>query len=257
MIQFLPMKPSPHLCRFRLLSCLSTARLLVPAGCVVGVFLLGGCTSRSPEVGQLSAEQAAELNASRSTFDSATPPPIKPQTHLAAGRLAESRGDLTQAASQYRRALRQNPDDLEALFRLGTLLSKQSSPDAPKVWQQYVEATGGSATAWANLGFSHELLGSPQEAEKAYRRGIASDSDNASCRVNYGLLLARQGEIEDASDQLMAALPPEEAWYNIGSVSERQGEAATAISAYRKALTHQPEFAAAQQRLDSIIPQNE
>lgn len=221
--------------------------------CAVGA-VLPGCTAKSDSVGQLSADQAAELNASRSTFDSDSPPPIRPQTHLAAGRLAESRGDLEQAATQYRRALRQNPDDREALFRLGTLLSKQTSADAPGVWRQYVKATGGSATAWANLGFSHELLGQTLDAEEAYRNGIAADGANEACRVNYGLLLARQGRTDAAEQQLAAVLPPEQVWYNIGAVSERKGETATAVAAYRKALTHQPEFAAARQRLDALLP---
>ena len=223
--------------------------------CAMGIAFLGGCGNKAARDGQLSSEQAAELNASRSAFDSATPPPIKPQTYLAAGRLAESRGDVAQAAAQYNRALRQNPDDREALFRLGTLLSQQAAPDAPEIWRQYVKASGGSPTAYANLGFSHELLGQPKEAEAAYRKGIAAKGDVASCRVNYGLLLARQGRIDAAEEQLLAVLPPEQAWYNIGAACERQGDKATAAAAYRKALAHQPEFAPARERLAGIVPE--
>jgi tetratricopeptide (TPR) repeat protein len=189
-----------------------------------------------------------------SAFDEASTP-ITANTHLAAGRLAESRGDLPAAASQYRLALEKNPRHPETLYRLGVVQSRQEDPQAVETWKQYISATGGSATGLANLGFCYELLGDPAAAEAAYLRGIARDPRNTSCRVNYGMLLASRGDYQPAAAQMTHVLPPSQAWYNVGSVCERQGKTPEAITAYRIALSHDSSFAAAQKRLSALQDQ--
>ena len=222
----------------------------IAAACTLALAV--GCSRSEPPAGRLSPEAAAELQSSRSAFDSTTPPPIAPDTYLAAGRLAESRGDLGTAVQQYRKALDARPNHAETLFRLASVLSRTSSPDAPAAWRSYIAATDGSATGWANLGFSYELLGDVDAAMQAYQQGISVNPEDPACRINYGLLLARQGRLQDAESQLLLALPPEQAWYNIGSALEQQGDVAGAAAAYRRALAIQPDFEPARIRLDAL-----
>src|SRR5688572_27690477 len=216
------------------------------------VFLIAGCTQTSAEEGRISP--LAGTGETSSEFDAGSTP-INANTYLAAGRLAESRGDLPLPASQYRLALEKNPRHPETLYRLGVVLSRQENPDAVDAWKQYISATGGSATGWANLGFCHELLGDPAAAEAAYLRGIKRDPRNTSCRVNYGMLLASRGDYEAAAEQMAHVLPPAQAWYNVGSVCERQGKTAEAIAAYSKALSNDSSFAVAQKRLTTLQEQ--
>lgn len=203
-------------------------------------------------MGQLSPEEAAQLDASRSAFDSATPPPVKPKTYLAAGRLAESRGDLDQAARQYERVLQLDPNDPEALFRLGLVRSRQAHEAAPEVWRKYLAVTDDAGVGYANLGFSYELLGRLPEAEAAYRDGIDADPSDESCRINYGLFLARNDRLDAAEAQLTRVLPPAKAWYNIGSTLERQGDLGGARAAFEKASQLDPDFAPARDRLAAL-----
>jgi Tfp pilus assembly protein PilF len=115
-----------------------------------------------------------------------------------------------------------------------------------------VKATDGSAGAYSNLGFCHELAGNPAEAEAAYKKGIAKDPKNEPCRVNYGLMLARAGRTSDAVAQLQAVLKPEEVAYNVASVYEQQGKRELAREQYRKALAIDPEFKDAKARLSKL-----
>ena len=223
--------------------------LLALAGLAVGCSSGGGGDS---DIRALDAERAARLNAGRSAFSSPTPPPIRPQTYLAAGQLAESRGDLEGAAAHYRSVLERGPDDPEALFRLGVVMSRQQSEAAPAVWRRYLAVTGQPAVAYANLGFCYELLGQPDAAESAYRSGILADSTDETCRINFGLFLARAGRMDAAADQLELVLAPAQVWYNIASAQESVGRHAEARASFARAAELDPELTTAEERRTAL-----
>lgn len=224
---------------------------LVPVLCAIAV--AGGCRHTSGETGSVSPLASAGEAPAEFDVDAAE---IRPKTYLAAGRLAESRGDFALAVRQYRLALEGKPDDPEALFRLGVVMSKQRDPQAVDTWKRYVSVTDGSATGWANLGFCYELLGEHAEAEAAYQKGIERDPKNVSCRVNYGMLLAARGFVEGAAQQMNQVLPPAQSWYNIAAVCATQGKRDEAIAAYVKALEYDPKLNVAQHRLNLLLEQD-
>lgn len=221
---------------------LATRFILAAALCLLA---LAGCQRSSGESNNVSP---LAREGESSEFDAASTP-IKPDTHLAAGRLAESRGDLRGAAYQYRQVLKKLPDDPEALYRLGVVLSRAGDAQAVDTWKRYVSVTRNSAEAWGNLGLCYEMLGEPRLAEEAYQKGIARDSKSAACRVNYGMFLAARGDYATAATHFEKALPPAQGWYNIGSVCEQQGKNEAAIAAYQKALELDPQMVVAQRRL--------
>ena len=182
-------------------------------------------------------------------------PAIAPHTHLAAGRLAESRGDWDGAIKQYRSVLSKHPKDAEATFRLGVVLCRVSDPDAIDVWKRYLSLTKNSAEGWGNLGFCYELLNEHVLAEEAYQKGIARDPTSAACRVNYGMFLASRGDYPAAAEQFQHVLPQAQGWYNIGSVCEQKQKPQDAIAAYRKALEIDPNMVVAQRRLSILSAQ--
>jgi tetratricopeptide (TPR) repeat protein len=187
------------------------------------------------------------------SFEITRDPPIAPDTRFAAGQLAESRGAFAQAAEQYRQALRNNPKHLPALYRLGVVYAElKKFPEAIETWKKYAAATDDSAAAYSNLGFSYELARRPEEAESAYRRGIAQDSTHVACRVNYGLMLVRRGRVGEGRLQLQAVLSEAEAHYNVGSVYESLGRREQAKAEYARALELDPRFADAQARLANL-----
>jgi len=145
------------------------------------------------------------------------------------------------------------PGHLGALYRLGVLYAeKKDYPKAVDAWQQYVQATGETATAYADLAFCQELAGEPEKAEAAYQAGIAREAKNIPCRVNYGLMLARRGKMTEAVGQWRWVLSEAEIHYNLGSVYASQGDKEQARMEYKKALELDPKLTDAESRVAAL-----
>ena len=219
---------------------------------VIAALLAGGCSQNGPVSG-VRSDRALAMNQERSAFERIEDPPIQPETYFAAGKLAESNGDLAAAAWQYGEAARLDPKHKRALYRRATCLSQlKKFPEAAATWKKYIEATGNDARGYSNLGFCHELAGRLDEAETAYQRGIDIDPKNVPCRTNYGLMLARLGRTSEATLQLQAVLTPAEVRYNLASVLEHQGRKEAAKLEYRRALELDPGLEDAQARLSAL-----
>lgn len=214
-----------------------------------------GCSGsgRQDAITGVPQAQAAEMQAARTGFDAATEPALTAETRYAAGRVAESRGDLNQAIRQYEEALKLDPKHAAAMYHLGVIHTQlKDFPRATALWERYLVATGHAASGYANLGYCHEQAGRIQQAEDAYRAGIKKDPTNGPCRINLGLLLARQGRVADAREQLSRVLPPEEVYYNLGSVFEQEGFYSLSRSMYEAALAAVPDFEPARTRLSRL-----
>ena len=220
------------------------ACLIVPV--VVGVV---GCGAKG-KTGDATSEKPP---LAKTQFDTEKEPAITAETRFAAGQLAESQNNPAVAIKQYEEALRLKPDHVPALYRLGVVQAQvKQYPKAIETWKRYLKATHDSPNGYGNLGFCYELSGEWQAAEGAYQKGIAKDPKSQPCRVNYGLMLARQDRMTDAITQLRAVLTPAEVSYNIGSVHEMKGRKEQAKAEYRKALALDPEFADATARLAAL-----
>lgn len=235
-----------HLPRF--LTCVLTAS--------VSLLLLTGCGGSAPsgrQAGAASAEELRARTAPRDDFEAGRDVPISADTHYAAGQFAEGQGNLPNAMDQYSKALKLDPKHKDALFRTGIVQVKQRSFNAAiETFNRYVAATGGDATAYANLGFAYELSGRSTEAENAYRKGIQKDPTNPACRVNYGLLLARKERFNEAMLQMQTVLSEAEVHYNMASVYESLGRKEQAKLEYKKAIELEPTMRDAQARLDAM-----
>ena len=226
-------------------------RCSIMTGALISL-LLAGCQGKGNE--DPIQEQALQWQNQRDAFEtSEKDPPVTAQTRFAAGQLAESQNNPSRAADQYLLALKGDPDYLPAIYRLGVVYSQmRNHREALATWKVYVEKTKGSAEAYSNLGFCFELAGRPEEAEGAYRRGIARDGQNQACRINYGLMLARLGRRSEATLQLQAVLSQDQVHYNLASVYERQGRKDLARSEYEKALALNPSMSDARARVATM-----
>lgn len=213
------------------------------------ICLVAGCGSKAGDAaGGASARAAGGMD-----FEQVKDPPVTAETHFAAGQFAESQGNPGKAVEQYKQALMVKPEFQPALYRLGVLCTQlKLYPDAVQAWKGYIKATGDAAGGYSNLGFTYQLSGDNQAAEAAYKTGIARDSRNRACRVNYGLLLARQGKFDSAIAQWQTVLTPAEVQYNLASVHELRGEKAQARAAYQKSLELDPKQADAKAKLAQL-----
>jgi tetratricopeptide (TPR) repeat protein len=223
----------------------------------MALFLCAGCMHDKKDdvsgIRPVNPDQARELNAQRSQFDTAQDPPLTADTRFAAAQLAESQDNIPLAIKQYNECLKLDPNQTSALYRLGVCYSQiKDFPKAIDTWNDYIKITGGSATGYSNLGFCYELAGQRDDAENAYKKGIQKDPYNQACRVNYGLMLARTGKTSEAINQLQVVLSPAEVRYNIGSVYEQLGRKEQAKAEYKKALELDPNLVDAQTKLATL-----
>ncbi|HZZ45150.1 MAG TPA: tetratricopeptide repeat protein, partial [Tepidisphaeraceae bacterium] len=186
-------------------------------------------------------------------FETGKEPKVTAETHFAAGQFAESQENIGQAITQYQAAVKLKPDHAGALYRLGVLYTRTKQwPAAEEAWKGYIKATGDSASGYSDLGFTYQLSGDDGGAEGAYKMGIARDAKNRPCRVNYGLMLAREGKFDSAIAQWQTVLTPGEVHYNLGSVYEQRGDKAQARMEYKKALEAEPGLGDAKARLAGL-----
>lgn len=221
---------------------------------IISSLILGcGSGKQTPVVSRLSSVEMASLGAEHSRFERSEDPAFSVETHFAAGQLAESQGAYPRAAQQYRAALKLEPKHRPSLYRLALVCTQMKDfPTAIELWRQYVEITGREASAYGNLGFCYELAGQLAEAEAAYKLGIERDGKNGACRVNYGLLLARQNRPTEALEQLRAVLTEAQAHYNLGSLYEQMGRREQAKAEYRRAVEVEPGLVDAHARLATL-----
>ena len=227
-------------------------------GCGVvlsGALFIGGCSNDKSNTasGPVRGGELAEIDMKRATFEKSEDPPLTAETHFAAGQLNETEGSIAGAIKQYQEALKLNPKYIPALYRLAFVYSQQREfASAFEMWNRYIDATDHSAVGYSNLGFCQELAGDRDAAEHSYLAGIEHEPTNQACRVNYGLMLTRQGRIEEAKAQFGAVLSPAEAHYNIASVLQQQGKKEAARAEFKEALKTDPKLVDAQTRLAEL-----
>ena len=101
--------------------------------------------------------------------DRSTPPP----DFLAEALDLEARGDIPNALTSYRLALRERPDDLRVLL---------------------------------NMAIAFSRTGQPEEAIRSYRRALEVDGAQAGAHYGLAFLLLKRGRTDEAAEHLAAYL---------------------------------------------------
>ena len=167
------------------------------------------------------------------------------------GLLYEKRGQLDEAAAQYRRALEVKPGAADAHTNLGNvLLAAGRRPEALTHLREAVRVAPDSAEAWNNLGGGLTEDGQAAEALECYRRAASLDPDDGRLRLNFGSALSAAGDLEAAVVELRAAgrrLPAGlrdalgAAHFNLGNALFQKERVALAEDQYRQALLARPD----------------
>ena len=147
------------------------------------------------------------------------------------------------ATAQYEKALAIDPSHPPSLFRLGALSTEAGEHEqAMDYWQRYVDATGGTAAGWTNLAVAAEVAGRSSEAEEAYRNAITADATDRTARVNLGMLLARDGRLQEAAAQLSSVLQPAAVHWHLAHALEDRGDSTAANRHFRAAASLDPQY---------------
>jgi choline-sulfatase len=139
------------------------------------------------------------------------------------GDLARSLGDLARASRAWERVAKMAPEDALVRVKLGEWYRDASRPaDATRLLREAVKLDPSVASYWNSLGMILGGAGDFAGGEQAFREAVSRDAQNAQYAYNLGLALARQNKRAEAA------------------------------AAFERALTLNPSFDAARQRLAEL-----
>jgi len=221
-------------------------------GCViVAVVWLVGCGTTQEMVTTPQDANWAKVSAeARARARPAPEPTLLPVTHFSAGRLFERRGELRQAAEQYRKAVALNAAFLQAYNRLGVVLTRMGRwEQADQVFISAIQRAPNTAYLRNNLAFSYMAQGRWQDAEVELRNALELKPSFVRARVNLGVVLTKQGDADSAFAQFSQAMPLAEAYFNMGVLHRGDLRFEQAREAFAQALALRPNWAKAHAQL--------
>jgi Flp pilus assembly protein TadD len=205
-----------------------------------------------------------------------TPEELERQNLMAAGEAAEARGDLDGALVKYVKLLSEEPENVEAHYRIGRVHSALGNPAIARdaymrvlaKAPQHVGALEGLGLLYLEQGqrdiahaMLHQALGRDQARWRAYNGlGVLADLDGKHKLAQAYFGMARKlvpgdsvlvnnlgyshylgGNLREAQRQFEAALSldasNEKAWSNLGLVLTRQGQYEKAIQTLERIMT--------------------
>ena len=167
-----------------------------------------------------------------------------------AGLTAFDAADYTQALEFFDRALKTAQDDQQKngarTFRANSLDMLGRYPEAISDYEQVIKYAPDWWEAHANLGICHARNGCPEEAEKAFRRGLKECPGSPEIRDELAAhLLAQNKNLEEAlplAEEAVALGQDEiQHLYTLGEVHLALGNEEGSAEAYRMVLSLDPE----------------
>jgi tetratricopeptide (TPR) repeat protein len=140
----------------------------------------------------------------------------------------EQKGNYQGAGEVYKKILASEPTNVDALFKLGKVLTK------------VVILDGTIAQAFYLLGSAHFALDENQEAMKALRKAVELNPGYAEAYYKMGLILDARGEHDQAIEayQKTISFSPEfqRAYQSLGFAYESKGLRNEAVKYFKKAI---------------------
>jgi tetratricopeptide (TPR) repeat protein len=161
--------------------------------------------------------------------------------HMRAGREED-------AIQCFRQALKDNPDNVDALRFLAAVYLKQGSKlrDAVALLQRATQLAPDFAAAWLDLGHALLKRAERMEAIEAFSRATVLEPGNGIAWERLGSARAGAGYPEQAAEAFREAiaLSPKAAGYHMvyGHVLKTLGDQPASLRAYREAIRLKPDF---------------
>jgi tetratricopeptide (TPR) repeat protein len=174
----------------------------------------------------------------------------RPDYLCMAGRIAQKLRRWTDSETTFLDALRVDETFSIAMVALGSLFLTRTDGDplinarTAKAWLEQAVAAAPSPIPLTFLGDAHNRLGDKKSAREAFRRAIEIDETYAEAYFNLGLLLADDGQSEEAERLLRRAtqLTPNshKAHGSLGIVLQQLGRYSEAEAELRRAIEIDP-----------------
>jgi len=263
-----------------------------PVWLVAWLFVLGGCSSKTPK--QASARETTSPESTVTSTpvqpDPTTPTPVEPVTYAGAdsayrakrfgdavsgftsytrtkpsnpfgfymlGLSAWKSGDLKTAEQAFRQSLSLDSTHVKSYLNLSRVQIEAGQPDSALITlEQALKVDETSSEAYRLQGRAHDALGESAAAVKSYHEALSLAPRDVWAMNNLGLSLIHQGAFDDALRPLARAvqIEPGVATFqnNLGMALERTGHYAAAVDAYRAAVTIDSTFGKASVNLQRV-----
>jgi len=131
----------------------------------------------------------------------------EPQTYIELGNVELLKGDVMKALELYDKALKLDPNNIDAWNNKGYLLTNLGKPDEGlKCCEKATELGPTRGMAWNNTGFAQYRLGQIPDARRSFEKAIEVEEKLALSWYNIGILVGNQGGIDEAIHYFNKAL---------------------------------------------------
>ena len=201
---------------------------------------LGCATLRAPGIELTAVGKPGEPLAKVQTE---LPPDRAAEVCLAAAQELEKTGHEADAIVQYEKARQHNPRLTPVCRRLAVLYDRQC--DYAKALAEYKQATKlnpRDAHLLNDLGYFYYERCDWTEAEKCLQQALAIDPGHQRAWVNLGLVLGHQERYQESYEAFAKVVNPGQARGNVGIILAKQGKVDEAKETLRQALSLEPDL---------------
>ena len=182
------------------------------------------------------------------------------QAHNNLGTVLLTLGKLDEAQAEFQDALRRRPGDPDVHYNLGLVLQKMGrSEEALAAINAALAVKPDHPGAHLALGDALQSLGRIDEAIAQYNEALRVEPRNAETHNNLGSALGKRGRMDEAVAQYLAALEinprSARASTNLGIALLRMGRVDEALKRLRDAVSFDPGFMAAHYNLANALAQ--
>lgn len=185
------------------------------------------------------------------------PPKTEAQTtigmDIARARSYEQTGDYDKARKIYDEVRRRDPNNVQAIYRLGIVCDLQKRHgEAEQLFLFALTKQPGDAEIMCDLGYCQFLQGSLSKSEATLRQAVEIAPTNSRAHNNLGLALGHQGKYQEALEQFSQAGSEADAYYNLAFVYAAQEKPEDAKECFRRCLKRDPSHERARDALISF-----
>jgi Tfp pilus assembly protein PilF len=172
------------------------------------------------------------------------------ELYVAVARLYADANRLSEAETQYKKALKLKSDYLPALLGYAQVKDQMGLPlEALKLYHQAAKAHPREPSVYNNLAIHYTQRQMYREAVAALEGAVRLSPGEPKYRNNMASLLVEMGRPQEAFNQLRAVHNEAVAHYNLGYLLQKKGQAGMAAQQFALALQVDPSLAEAQQWL--------
>jgi Tfp pilus assembly protein PilF len=202
------------------------------------MLLVAGCASnpKRPALASLAGKSGKNSTSSRAA-PAELPPKLAAEICLATAQALEENGYEMEAILQYEKARQRNPRITGVSRRLAVLYDRQNDfPHAVTEYQAAIKANPKDADLLNDFGYFQYERGNLTDSEQWLRRAIATNPKHERAWGNLAMNLGEQGRFDESYDAFTKVVGPAEARSNVAVLMARQGQSDQAKESLRLAL---------------------